>query len=299
MSRGILAALTLALAIGASTTLAGAADSFTAMDTVIHRVELEAVPARAALEWLSVSAGFNLVVSWKQLEAQGHDPEAPVTLRLNSVKARTVLKLLLQAIFNDPDVVAQVNRDYIHIRTKQAAAEDAVVRVYPIQDLLHEIPDFTQAPEFDLNQIAADSGGGGGGSTIFTDTDEDDGDRLTRAEHIDQLMDTIRNAVEPEIWRANGGLGGSITHYNGNLIISAPEYVHRQIGMPGVDSIGPGARDATPAATTQPYPRAGHHRYRYRGSSGASHDHYRHGYGSTGRSNGVSGIDWTAATRYR
>ena len=45
------------------------------------------------------------------------------------------------------------------------------------------------------------------------------------------IADTIREIIEPDIWAAHGGTAGAISYYQGNLIIRAPNYVHRQIGV--------------------------------------------------------------------
>jgi hypothetical protein len=274
-----------ALAIGLHASLANAASSSVALNTVISRVELQAVPARDALEWLSLAAGFNVVVSWKTIEAQGIDPATPVTMRLRNVKAKTVLKLMLSEIFGDVEVVAEVKKQYVHIRTKEQADSDVVVRVYPIQDLLHEIPNFKEAPEFDLNQIASDTGSsGGGGSTIFEQDEENEEERLSRSQRANQIADLIRESIEPDIWRSNGGLHASIRYYNGNLIVSAPLYVHKKIGRPGVDSTPEPRRVAAPAAVRTTSMRTTSMPWYY----GA----YR--YKAARMSDGVSGIDVSA-----
>jgi hypothetical protein len=42
-------------------------------------------------------------------------------------------------------------------------------------------------------------------------------------------MRLITQLVEQEEWVDNGGEGGTIRYYNGNLLVNAPDYMHRQI----------------------------------------------------------------------
>lgn len=276
---------------------AHAANMHAALDVVIHKVQLNEEPAERAFEWLNHSAALNMVVSWKHLEAEGIDRNTPITLNLQGVRARTVLKLMIAQLSIDNVVVAQVNNDYIHVRTKLQAANDPVVRIYPIGDMLHEVPRFEDAPEFDLTQIASDKDSSS--SPIFESVDTDTPQTLPRSERAELIANAIRDSIEPEIWDANGGRAGKITYYNGMLIVRAPQYVHRRIGIPGLDSYGASsdsALSAPPAPTFRPAydrRRAGYG-YTTRRSGYTQYT----GYHASRRSNGVSGIDTTQARRY-
>jgi hypothetical protein len=94
-------------------------------------------------------------------------------------------------------------------------------------------PNFDNAPKMDLTSITSgggsSSGGGGGQSDLFEQVDEE-GTNLTKAEQGARLAQIIRDTIEPDIWRANGGQYATITYWNEMLIIRAPAYVHRQIG---------------------------------------------------------------------
>jgi len=240
----IVLTVTLALTM---TAVVARANAVAALETDLNRVDLDNVPAERALQWLSAAAGFNLVINWDQLEAVGYDRNATVTVKLDGVKARTVLKLMLSDIFNDVEVLAEVEPAYVRIRTKDAANKDSVIKTYSVADLLFEPEPYNDPPQMSLEQIASDSGDSGG--SIFDTDAGDEPERLSRQERIDQIADAIRNNIEPDIWEANGGQDGKISYANGQLIVRAPEHVHQRIGLPDMASRTP--RATPPAANAR------------------------------------------------
>lgn len=213
-----------------------------ALNTTISNVDFSDVPAKQAVKWVAEVAGFNLIVNWTTLEASGIDPEQPVDIQMSRITANKLLQLILVQISGDIPLVMQTDPDFVRIMTKEQANQTSIIRVYSIGDMLMDIPDFTDAPQFDLNQIASDTDSGSS-SDIFSDTDNDDEIRLTRAERAERIADLIRQSLEPDIWEANGGTAGRITFFQNNLIVRAPAYVHGRIGIPGV-----AARPAAPRA---------------------------------------------------
>jgi hypothetical protein len=63
----------------------------------------------------------------------------------------------------------------------------------------------------------------------------------TKNESGQSIAEMIRNTIEPDIWQENGGLYASARYYDGRLIVNAPLYVHRQIGIPTVEAYVPGS----------------------------------------------------------
>lgn len=274
---------------------ASAATPQQALNRVIEDVDLDGTSARRAFEWLSLAAGFNLVADWNRLAEEGHDVDRPVTLQLRDVQARTVLKLLLAETFDDDQVVAQVTADYVRLMSRQQAVDDAVVKIYFIGDLLFDPPSFDNAPEFSLDQISQDTDSGT--QSIFEDLDDDAGEqRLSRRERAEQIADLIARSIEPDIWERNGGQGARITYYRNNLVIRAPEYVHRQIGRASAMV----ATDPLSAAAATPAPRPTYRQpTRYRAADrDVPTRRYRSYRRTYHRSDGVSGIDWSQNMRY-
>lgn len=226
----------------------------------LTNVDLNEVPARLALEMWSLQTDVPLVINWNALESEGIDTEAPVTLNLRRVPAETALKLILRQMnpqpLGDDKLVLQSTQWYVQVLTRGEALRNSVTKMYFIGDLLMEIPNF-EGPEFDLNNALSNTnsggsngggGGGGGGGDLFgDDNDQPEEDTLSTAERAERIADLIRDTIEPEIWKANGGEYASVRYFRGMLVVSAPEFVHEQIGVP---TTGPGTTSITERSST-------------------------------------------------
>ncbi len=261
-------------------------DATLAMRQIIPRVDLREVPAHRGFNWLSHAGRFNLLMSWEHLERAGYDRQTPVTLALDNVPVKTALALLTAEAFAQRDVMIQVNPTYVRIMTKDQANAAPVMRIYDVADLLHEAPMFDDAPKMDLNEIAGDARAGGGNSIWRRETDQPE--RLTRTERAERLADVIRNSIEPQLWYKHGGNVASISYYSGQLVVRAPEYIQRQIGLPTASfnrtqstGYAPTRRDgSSPSATYRAAYRPG------------PRDHAYPRPHPSRLSNGVSGVDW-------
>jgi hypothetical protein len=224
------------------------------MGDVMTGVRFENTPLRQALTWWSQAANVPIVVNWEKLRSAGIDEDTPINLVLNHVPAEIVLRIVLGQIvqFEDNQMIAETTPWYVHIMTRDDALSRPVTRVYDLADLLMDVPNFTNAPSFSLED-ALDSGnssggsGGSGGSgsssgmSLFGGDDDDDDDdnnddqnsgstRTTRVERGQQIAQLIRDSIEPDIWYANGGRYASVRVFQNRLIVTAAPFVQRQIG---------------------------------------------------------------------
>ncbi|MBX2853230.1 MAG: hypothetical protein KTR15_15960 [Phycisphaeraceae bacterium] len=211
------------------------------MRETMTSVDFKDIPGKMALEIWSNQTNVPLVVSWKSLEAQGVDPNTPITLTLGRVPAEQVLKLIVQQLHPDPigndELLLDVQQWYVRIMTKEDALRRSTTKLYFIGDLLMDIPNFDNAPRFDLNEALSNTssggsnGGGREGGGLFPEADDREEEvRLTKQEKAERIADMVRNTIEPDIWRSNGGEYGSVRYYRGMLVVKAPEFVHQQIG---------------------------------------------------------------------
>ncbi|MEX0653212.1 MAG: hypothetical protein WD534_14830 [Phycisphaeraceae bacterium] len=252
---------------------------------MVENVDFQSTRVQQAVQWWSQQTGIAVVVNWESMLIDGVDPDTPITLSLRRVPANQLLSLLLQQASPDEALIAEATPWYVEIMTRRQANRRTVTRVYDIMDLLHPVPNFDNAPQFDLESALDDEDGGsgrggrgggrgdgnrggGGGGGLFGDSDDDreDVDIPSRAERAEELMDMIRTSIEPDIWQEFGGEHASIRFYNGHLIINAPMYVHRQIGTPinvrprptlrGSRSTGNADRRANTAPTSERRPAA-------------------------------------------
>jgi hypothetical protein len=227
-------------------------------------VNFDRVEARKAFEYVAQEMGVPLVVRYAgEGGADGVDPEMEISLVMENAPALTVLERLLDICAVDTACTWQIREGFVEAGTKDRLSVSAARerRMYPIRDLLFEPTMFDNAPDFSLssaleqgNQGGQGGGGGGGGfggggggfggggggfggggggggsggGSAIGDVGEDP-ERTSDTERAEQLMDIIMEQCEPEAWTDNGGEAASMRYYQGVLIITAPDYIHRQI----------------------------------------------------------------------
>ncbi|MHC4997261.1 MAG: hypothetical protein ACYTGQ_19680 [Planctomycetota bacterium] len=182
-------------------------------------VTLEDIAARDAVTWLENVADLKVLVNWdRMLQEEGISGDTNVAVVGRNLTAEAALDMILKQVTIDSPLMWEVTPWYVRVITKAQADANPVLRVYPIGDLLINVPNFTNAPDFDLQSISQSGaggggGGGGGGQSLFDDEDEDEDEEETRANRAEEIANLIRESVQPDIWRANGGLHSAITVY--------------------------------------------------------------------------------------
>lgn len=167
----------------------------------------------------------------------GLDKETPITLKSERVTALALLDKVLEKAGTDTIGTGGNTWQLSESGTLQIGPKERLnrfkrVEIYNVMDLMSEVPDYGDAPQFNLQavlQATAQRGGGGGGQSPFTqqnNTQDGLGTR-TPAERLQELTDLLTQLVEPEQWVDNGGDGASMRPFQGNLIVSAPDYIHR------------------------------------------------------------------------
>jgi len=181
-------------------------------------------------------AGVDLEPMWQTERQSGLDKDAEITL---SVKDVSVLALVERVLERTSDEFDQSTWQFsrtgaLEMGPKSRLNRKAYLKVYDINDLIFEIPDFPEIPTLDLDTILSQSqqGGGGGGGSIFEEEDVSDREGLTREERIQRLEDLIVTSVEPEQWQRAAGDGATIQTYENNFLIRAPAYIHRKLIAP-------------------------------------------------------------------
>lgn len=93
-------------------------------------------------------------------------------------------------------------------------------KIYPIQDLLLRVPQYSNVPVIDLDASLQRSG------NVFRDTT---GDQLPPAGRANpqEIIGLIQDFVQPDIWFSDPNC--SIRYFQGSLVIRAPESVHQEI----------------------------------------------------------------------
>jgi general secretion pathway protein D len=206
------------------------------LDKHLPEVRFDAVGFTDVVDFLRDITGANIFVNWRALEQAGIDKNAPVTARLRDVKFSKALDIILEEVGGGTVKIGYtVDEGVITISTSDDLAKNVVTRVYDVRDLIISVPDFTNAPDFNLSsssntqaqQFGAGGaasgapsnsgslfGGGGGGGN---DNSQQGG---TRADLVAQVIKLITDTVATDSWRENGGSVGSIKELSGQLIVT-------------------------------------------------------------------------------
>jgi len=211
-----------------------------AMSRRLPEVKLQNVSLADSIEFIRDVSGANIFVNWRALEAAGVTKETPVNVRLNGVSLRKVLTTILNEAGAGTSLTYTIEDDVIEITTLEIADQKMYMKVYPVEDLLLEIPNFDNAPDFNLENTNSGGQGGqggggggasGGGGSIFGSGNGDKKEEVvkTKDERAAELIQLIVETVRPDVWRDNGGTA-SIRYFNGSLVVLAPLSVHELIG---------------------------------------------------------------------
>jgi hypothetical protein len=213
------------------TAFAGAQDARprAALGRVVPDLDLTGVTLADSIEFLRDVSGANIHVNWQALEAVGVGKDTQVNLHMRNIPLRKVLQLILREAGSGDVLTYYIDDGIIEVTTKELADEQMVTRIYPVDDLIMEVPDFDNAPDFQLQ--GSQTGGGGSSGQLFNNTGDEGDEGLTRAERADALIEMIQAVIQPDVWNINGGRA-AIRFFNGSLIVTAPRSVHEALGQP-------------------------------------------------------------------
>jgi general secretion pathway protein D len=209
-------------------------------------VRFEETPFEQVVQFLGEMTKANISVDWTNLVDNGIDRDKPVTVQLNNVTFRSVLKEVLAQVGGETKLAFEVGDGLLRIATKDKLDKDKAVLIYDIRDLLINLPRALRQGAFNvtqgLGQAGGQGGGGGGGGGagggMFGQgqgqQQQQQGGAQGQAgqqgqqQLVQQILDIIRQTVEPDSWRENGG-EASIRELNGQLIIYNTSDAHRQV----------------------------------------------------------------------
>jgi hypothetical protein len=206
-------------------------------------IEFKDARLEDVVTYLAEQTGAELEPMWiDDLNPTGLDPEQTVSLSVRGVSALTVLEKVLARAVTDtfsespPNSWQLSDLGTLQFGPKARLNTFKRLEIYDINDLLMVVPDFANAPEFDLDSVLQSAGqtGGGGGQSPFGGGNDDDSvfdeeNRRSREERAEDIRKLIIELVEPEQWSDNAGTGGSIRFFQSTFIVNAPDYMHRQI----------------------------------------------------------------------
>lgn len=182
--------------------------------------------------FVKTATGAKLDPLWTtDRETDGLDRDAIISLEAENLTALELIEQVLEQLpHNGSAPTWQPGKsDTLQIGPRSRLNKFKRLHIYDVKDILKEAPDHTRVPTIDLQQALQPGGG-----SPFLGVDIDDGTdpaekKYEKARSVEELAALIRDIVEPDQWIDNGGEGASIKVFQGSLIITAPDYIHRQV----------------------------------------------------------------------
>lgn len=218
------------------------------LDRQLPELTFDAVGFSDVIDFLRDVSGANLFVNWKSLEAAGIDRNTPVSARLRNIKFSKAMSIILDSVGGGQTKLGYtVDEGVITISTLDDLSKNVAVHVYDIRDLIIDVPDFNDAPQFSLdasqNQGSQGGGGGAGGgaggasqggvsNTLFAGGGGLTGAQQSgpsRQELVDSITKLIEDTVSTDTWKDNGGSVGALRELQGQLIVTQTPENHRQL----------------------------------------------------------------------
>lgn len=191
-----------------------------------------------AIKNIAEQTGAELDVLYKNDRGDGLDPEAQVKLSEKNTPALTVITKLLSKVAPDErdEATWQFSAEgKVQVGRKADLDKFKRVEIYSILDLLLRLPIYPDVPEVNLQQALQSGGrGGGGGQSPFTQNQQN---RQRQPEQIErerkdrsaEIITLLTQYAEPNRWISGGGDLQNPRYFDGNIIVDAPDYVHRAL----------------------------------------------------------------------
>lgn len=221
---------------GEPVTLAESVETRITLSTLANTrrpVDFTETPLEKAVDWVAKTGSIKMDIDWPSLEKIGINKDTPVTVNLSTIRLDHLLDLIVSKVSPDPTSSAawEVQDGVLRFASAEAINKSTLMVIYDIRDLLIEVPDYNNVPQFDLNSALQSSGGGGSGSSPFSGgQQQQQGPIRTAEERTDELVRILTEQVDPDNWRENGGAVGFVSRFKGNLLITNTPKNHRAIG---------------------------------------------------------------------
>jgi Flp pilus assembly secretin CpaC len=179
-----------------------------------------------------IRADLNFDIEWEALEAIGISRDTPLTLRLPEVPTHVALDRILGKVSDDDFARASwaVIDGIVTISSDERIRRHRKLFMYDMRDLLHEVPDYDEVPDIDLqNVLQGQQGGGGGQSPFRNDQSDEELDRRPLEERLRDIEELITELVDPNGWEVNGGDTGKMYQFQGSLVVVNTPTNHREI----------------------------------------------------------------------
>jgi hypothetical protein len=198
------------------------------------KMSFESIAIKDVLNYLASIGKFSIVFDQALDEANIDLSTRTVTLKASGMTYEDAINLILPR-----ECGYRIGPGYVLITTLEKSYLPLRTGIYSIQLALAQVPDFTDAPRFEVSAVtqaataAAGSGGGGGFGNIFGGAKaavEEDTSRATPEKIIDLVKKFVKNSNDRRIapWDDEGG-PATIQYLGGKLVVSQTDYGHRAV----------------------------------------------------------------------
>jgi len=209
------------------------------LEQYVAFIEFDKRPATEVFNTLIRDYRLNLHVQWSALSDHGVRETDPVSLRLHNVPLGAVLDVILAELDKHNMLCSYIWQGVIYITDRDVANDRVVTSYYDCSDLIDIPLDAYERRALArvLSEIAVYEG------QLIPKGDQsnpksiEDYERILsfilkgpdREERIEDLLEIIRENVEPDSWREHGGEHAAIVEYHGVLLITQTAAGHGQI----------------------------------------------------------------------
>ncbi len=194
--------------------------------------DFKEIPLENALAYIQKTTGVNMDINWAALEKVGIEKETAISMNIPDATAETIMERMIEKISPDKSTAAAwaVDNGILTVSSEQQINSRTVTEIYDVRDLLVEIPNFTNAPDFDLASVLK-SDAASSGSAPFVASDKSSGleHRTTPEQRTKEVIDIITNTVAHDTWQENGGEVGFVQQFQGALVVTTTPRVHKSI----------------------------------------------------------------------
>src|SRR6185503_6097439 len=164
------------------------------------------------MNYIKESTGAEIEPLWSEGGENGLNKDLPITLSVKNVPALDVIERLLaksQTEFSE-NTWQLTQNGAIEMGPKELLNKHKRLELYDINDLLFQIPNYTDVPEIDLQGLLQQSQGGGGAQSPIREEQQQqrrtpEQEKQRRKDAVQEVLALIIALVEPQQWVDNGG----------------------------------------------------------------------------------------------
>lgn len=183
------------------------------------------------------ASGADMDIFWMDdRSGVGLDKDQTISVKAKNITMLRFLEIVLERASSDfsgagGNTWQMSESGAMQVGPKERLNKFRRVELYPVRDLLVDVPNYGElAPSIDLQQALQQGGqqGGGGGQSVFSGSNNDqDVPGRSIDDKAEELRQILMELVEPEQWKDNGGDGATIRFYQNSFLVNAPDYIHR------------------------------------------------------------------------